>query len=139
MIKDVKLIKLPSHSDERGILTSIESQIDIPINIERIFYMHNIKSDRGGHAHRDTDQVLISVSGNFLVSLSDGLETKTFRMDDATKGLYIPRMTFTIMTEFSKNAVCIILANTHYDISKSIRTWKEFLNEINQLKPGSNE
>ncbi|NWJ51490.1 MAG: WxcM-like domain-containing protein [Bacteroidetes bacterium] len=75
--------------------------------------MHNIKSDRGGHAHRDIFQVLIPISGNFLVSLSDGLETKTFRMYAVT----IPRMTFTTMTEFYKNAECKVLANTHYNIS----------------------
>jgi dTDP-4-dehydrorhamnose 3,5-epimerase-like enzyme len=139
MQENSKIINLPSNIDERGVLTSIESQMDIPIDIKRIFYMHDIKNDRGGHAHRNTDQVLIPVSGSILVSLSDGNETRKFKMNDATKGLYIPRMTFTAMSDFSEGAVCLVLANTHYDMSKSIRTWEEFLDEINQLNADANE
>ncbi|MGH3929946.1 MAG: WxcM-like domain-containing protein, partial [Pseudonocardiaceae bacterium] len=58
---EIHWIDLPSHRDERGRLTAIEAGTDIPIVVERVFYVHETTQDRGGHAHRDTDQVLIAI------------------------------------------------------------------------------
>jgi dTDP-4-dehydrorhamnose 3,5-epimerase-like enzyme len=125
-INEIIPINLPSVHDSRGILTSIESQIDLPFKIQRIFYMHHISLDRGGHAHIDTDQVVIPISGNFMIELYDGKNKAAFKMEDATKGLYIPRMIFIRLYSFSEGAVCLVLANTHYDITRSIRTIEEY-------------
>jgi len=129
-LKYVKWIDLPSKTDPRGTLTSIESELDIPISIKRIFYMHHIVSHRGGHAHIDTDQVVIAPSGSFKMELCDGMVSKTYEMNNAARGLFIPRMIFIRIYDFSDNAVCMVLANTHYDISKSIRNWEEYLKFI---------
>ena len=126
----VKWLDLPSNVDNRGVLTSIESGIDIPFAIERIFYMHHIVAERGGHAHRDTDQVVIGIYGHFKMDLSDGITTITFDLDDPTRGIYIPRMVFIHMYDFSPGTVCCVLANTHYDIKKSIRSWEEYKKAI---------
>lgn len=128
----IKLFNLPSAVDLRGILTSIESSIDTPFEIKRIFYMHHIVSDRGGHAHIDTDQVIVAVYGKFKVELSDGLNSKKYLLSDATKGMYVPRMVFIKLHDFSKGAVCMVLASTHYDIKKSIRTWGDYLKVVNK-------
>ena len=117
--------------DQRGVLTSIESSIDIPFEIKRIFYMHHILSDRGGHAHIDTDQVVIAISGSFQIELYDGANQVLFNMNDPTKGLYIPRMIFIRLFNFSEDAVCLVLASTHYDIKKSFRNIDEYNNAIN--------
>ena len=124
-----------SNTDSRGTLTSIEGEFtDIPIDIKRIFYMHHVTSDRGGHAHIDTDQVLIGISGSFKLKLFDGKDTIEFIMDDCTKGVYVPRLTFTDMYDFTPDAVCLVLANTHYDMGKSLRsmdTYMSYLKEHN--------
>lgn len=130
LLHDVRWIELPSNTDNRGVLTSIESGIDIPFTINRIFYMHHIVSDRGGHAHKDTDQVVFAISGCFKIVLSDGTEKKTFVLDDPTRGIYIPRMIFINMHDFSPDAVCCVLASTHYDIKKSIRSWDDYIKVI---------
>jgi len=130
LLEQIKWVSLPSNADPRGVLTSIESGIDIPFHIKRIFYMHHIVSDRGGHAHRDTDQVVIALSGRFVISFSDGRRKKTFEMDDPARGMYVPRMIFIEMYDFSPGAVCCVLASTHYDITKSIRSWEEYLKEL---------
>ena len=123
-----KEIIFRTNTDIRGALTSIEGEYnDIPIDIKRIFYMHHVVDDRGGHAHIDTDQVLIGISGSFKLKLFDGKETKEFIMDDCTKGVYIPRLTFTDMYEFTSDAVCLVLANTHYDMSKSLRSMEAYI------------
>ena len=92
--------------------------------------MHHILSDRGGHAHRNTDQVAIATSGAFLFNLSDGSSKESFRLDDPIKGLYIPRMLFIEIFQEAPDSVCLVLANTHYDKDQSIRTYQEFLEEI---------
>lgn len=126
----VRWIDLPSHQDARGVLTSIEATQDIPIDIKRIFYMHHVVADRGGHAHTDTDQVLIGMAGQFQVDLSDGTNSQTYWFNDPTKGLFVPRLIFTNLYNFSAGAVCLVLANTHYDMSKSIRSWEDYLRAI---------
>lgn len=130
-VNDISFIDLPSIKDPRGILTSVESSGDIPFEIKRIFYMHHIVSARGGHAHTDTDQVVIAVSGCFRIELYDGKESTTFIMSDPMKGLYIPRMIFINLSQFSDNAVCLVLASTHYDIRKSYRTIDDYIKAVN--------
>jgi hypothetical protein len=129
-LRDIKCIDLPSNVDNRGVLTSIESAVDIPFAIKRIFYMHHIVADRGGHAHRDTDQVVIAISGCFKMDLSDGINTRTFDLDDPKRGIYVPRMIFIRMHDFSPGAVCCVLASTHYDIKRSIRSWEDYKKAI---------
>jgi len=129
-VSEVYWINLPSVHDNRGILTSVESGIDIPFEIMRIFYMHHVISERGGHAHVDTDQVVIAVSGSFAIELFDGNDKVNFFLDNPTRGLYIPRMIFIRLNDFSPDGVCQVLANTHYDIKKSIRNINDYLNSF---------
>lgn len=122
----VRWIELPSIEDSRGILTSIEGEIDIPFEIKRVFYMHQITLERGGHAHLDTHQLITAVSGSFLMELTDGQNRCEFIMNDPSKGVYIPPMIFINMREHTPDAVGVVLASTHYDRSKSIRTWDDY-------------
>lgn len=128
-----KEIVFRTNPDKRGALTSIEGECqDIPIDIKRIFYMHHVVDDRGGHAHIDTDQVLIAISGSFKLKLFNGKETKEFLMNDCTKGIYVPRLTFTDMYDFTSDAVCLVLANTHYDMGKSLRSMDAFMSYLKE-------
>ena len=126
----VRWIALPSNADSRGVLTSIESGLDIPFEIKRIFYMHHIITDRGGHAHTDTDQVVIAAAGRFKMDLSDGTNTQTYALNDPTRGVYTPRRLFIELYDFSPGAICLVLASTYYDMSKSIRSWQDYLKAI---------
>jgi dTDP-4-dehydrorhamnose 3,5-epimerase-like enzyme len=128
---NVRYITFPTNSDARGSLTSIETLFDIPFEIKRIFYMHHITGERGGHAHIDTDQLVIPMYGSFEISVFDGKNTQFYFMDEATKGLYIPRLIYTELYDFSDGAVCLVLANTHYDIKKSLRNKTDYLKYLN--------
>ena len=130
MLTKVNLISLPSVVDARGVLTALEGTRDIPFDIKRVFYLHHIKQDRGGHAHRDTDQIVIAVSGSFTVKLFDGETSKQFVLDNPTQGLYIPRMIFITMYNFAPQSVCLVLANSYYDMSRSFRTLEDYLHYI---------
>lgn len=89
--------------------------------------MHHMITNRGEHAHLDTDQVVIAASGSFKLHLSDGTKWETYEMNDPTRGLYVPRMIFIKIRDLSKNATCLVLASTHYDIKRSVRSWNEYL------------
>ena len=125
-VLDINTVK-----DPRGCLSSLEATQDIPIEIKRIFYMHHVVTDRGGHAHIDTDQVIIAMSGTINIRLFDGTNTEEYILNDCTKGLYVPRLTFTDLYDFSPDAVCLVLANTHYDMKKSLRNMHDYLEYIN--------
>lgn len=125
-LNEIRWIDLPSVHDKRGILTSIEAPGNIPFEIKRIFYMHHVNYDRGGHAHTDTDQLVIAISGSFGIELIDGTSNVNFRLDNPEKGLFIPRMIFINLFDFSTDSVCLVLASTHYDIKKSIRNFEEY-------------
>lgn len=132
ILDEARMISLPSVVDPRGILTAVEGTRDIPFEIKRIFYMHHIANNRGGHAHRDTDQVVIAASGSFTLELFDGKKYLRFAMNDPTKGVYIPRMLFITMFDFTADSVCLVLANSFYDITRSFRTkeaYETFLSE----------
>jgi hypothetical protein len=132
MLDRVKFILLPSVADPRGVLTAIEAVKDIPFEIKRVFYMHHIVQDRGGHAHRDTDQVVIAAAGSFSLEVFDGKDTKRFAMHDPTRGLYIPRMIFIAMSDFAPGSVCLVIANSYYDMSRSFRSKEEYRNSLIQ-------
>ena len=121
------LIDLPSNKDDRGVLTSIEAINDIPIEIKRIFYMHHMSADRGGHSHIDTDQVVVLAHGAATLKLTcrDG-SSCDYRLDDPCKGLYLPRLTFVEICELTADAVCLVLANTFYDMSMSLRNMQDY-------------
>ena len=128
-ISNVTWMDLHSVSDERGCLTAIEGGRMIPFDIKRVFYMHNVTkgSNRGGHAHQDTDQLAVAVHGSLKIIVSDGLESRSIILDDPRWGIILPRLTWVSLLDFSDDAVCMVLASTNYDRSKSIRTWSEYL------------
>lgn len=119
-----------SNKDPRGILTSVEGLYDIPIDIKRIFYMHHVTENRGGHAHIDTDQVIIPINGTFKVDLFDGTICETYNMSDRMKGLYVKRLIFTDLYDFTPDAVCLVLASTHYDMGKSLRSMDAYMDYL---------
>ena len=130
-ISEIKWIKLNCVCDPRGSLTAIEGNQEVPFEIKRVFYMHDVVrgADRGGHAHRDTDQFAVAVHGSLKIIVSNGVDSRLVILDTPGWGVTLPRMTWTCLFDFSEGAVCLVLSSTHYDRSKSIRSWPEYLVE----------
>lgn len=127
---DARWMDLPHFRDEGGgMLTAIEANDDVPFPILRAFFMHGTPPsvERGGHAHRDSRQVLIPVCGSLRVELSDETSRRAFELSDPNRGLYMPRLTWVRLYDFSPGAVCLVLADTHYDPSQLIRGWDDFV------------
>jgi len=124
--------------DDRGRLTAIEEVNHIPFSIKRIFYVHQVRpnTDRGGHAHYDTDQVVTAINGSFKVDITDGENTKTYILDSPSEGIYVPRMFWIRLYDFQDNGICLVFASTIYDMKKTCRTWSEYLSARNLPKNG---
>ena len=122
------MVALPSHTDSRGTLTALEAKGDVPFAIKRIFFVHSVQPpyERGGHAHPDTEQLLVCVAGTMKVDLADGVDTRTFVLEGVTQGLYVPEMIWTRLYAFSADAVCMAAASTHYEIGQVIRDWEAY-------------
>ena len=104
----------------RGKMVVIEGTQSIPFEIERLFYIFDADPlvVRGQHANRNSDFVLINVAGKSKVRITNGKEEMYVELDNPMKGVFIPRMMWKDMYDFSSDSVLLVLANTHYDESE---------------------
>ena len=123
------LIDLKGFSDDNGGLSVVESTIDIPFDIKRIFYLYDIPGgkDRGAHAHIECHQFLIAGSGSFDVLLDDGKSKKLVTLNQPYRGLHIPPGIWASEVNFSSGSICLVLASHKYDEYDYIREYDKFL------------
>ena len=110
----------------------IEGNQAIPCKIQRVFYIYDSDSTvgRGQHANRESEFVLINVAGKSRVRITDGKEELVVELNKPMMGVYLPRMIWKEMYDFSPDSVLLVLASTHYDGSEYIRDFDEYLAEV---------
>ncbi|MFE7777917.1 sugar 3,4-ketoisomerase [Streptomyces sp. NPDC057445] len=130
-VKPCTFIDLEQHNDERGSLSVVESEWTAGFPIQRVYYLHDLDtgSSRGGHAHRALEQLIIAVHGSFTITVDDGVNRAEYRLDGAGKGLYIGPMVWRNLSDFSEDAVSLVLASLHYDEADYYREYDEFLRD----------
>ena len=126
-IKDCRIIELPKVSDPRGNLTFIEGGEHIPFDIQRVYYLYDVPggSERGGHAHKNLQQLIVAMSGSFDVILDDGVEKKRFHLNRSYYGLYVTTMVWRELDNFSSGSVSMVLASNKYTEDDYIRDYQE--------------
>lgn len=132
-IKDqYKILEFGDLGDERGKLVVVEGDMDIPFEIKRVFYIYGSDSSviRGQHANRNSEFVLINVSGSSKVRVDNGFEEDIIELNRPRMGLYLPTMLWKDMYDFSEDSVLLVLTNTHYDGKEYIRDYDEYLKEV---------
>lgn len=129
-----KIIELPQIHDVRGDLTFVEGGNHLPFDIRRVYFLYNIPvdSERGGHAHKELQQVVFALSGSFRMKVDDGHQKNEYELRDPRKGLYISRLVWREMTDFSQGAVCMVLASHRYDESDYYRNYDDFLKAVGE-------
>lgn len=122
------IINFEDLGDERGKLVVIEGGTAIPFDIKRVFYIYESDDTvvRGQHANRESEFVLINVAGKSKVRITDGVEEFVVQLDRPMMGVYIPKMIWKDMYDFSADSVLLVLANTHYDGAEYIRDFDEY-------------
>jgi dTDP-4-dehydrorhamnose 3,5-epimerase-like enzyme len=132
-IANCKIIELPKIHHPSGNLTFLEANRHIPFEIKRIYYLYDVPggATRGGHAHRQLQQLIIAMSGSFDVLLDDGQEKKMYHLNRSYYGLYICPMIWRELENFSSGSVCMALASEYYDESDYYRDYQTFKLMVN--------
>lgn len=137
-----RIIEFTDLGDERGNLVVIEGDgMDIPFDIKRVFYIYGSDSEvvRGQHANRETEFLLVNVSGTSKVRIDNGTESKVILLNRPRMGLYLSSMVWKDMYDFSKDSVLLVLASRHYDASEYIRSYPDYLAELEKLRGEAHE
>jgi len=127
-LDQVKLVSLPKILDERGNLSFFENNNQIPFSIARTYWIYDVPGGeiRGGHAYYNLQEVIVALSGSFDVILNDGKEEKKFFLNRSYLGLYVPRMIWRHMENFSTNSLALIVADKEYNEKDYLRNFEEF-------------
>lgn len=129
VVADCRLLDLRRITRRQGQITPVEAGHDVPFDIARVYYLYDIPGgeSRGGHAHRELQQLLVSVMGSFDVLLDDGRHKRVVTLNRAYQGLLVPRLIWRDLLNFSSGAVCLVLASLPYGEADYIRDYSEFL------------
>lgn len=124
-----QLIELPIFADPRGNLSFAEQNNHIPFEIQRTYWIYDVPGgeSRGGHAFKETNEFIIAISGCFDVTVDDGKNKQTFRLDRSYYGLFIPRGFWRTMDNFSTNSLALEFADTKYDRNDYVMEYEDYL------------
>lgn len=128
----MRIIDLPKIEDNRGNLSFIEEENHVPFKIRRVYWIYDVPGGefRGSHAFKKSEEFIVAISGSFDVILHDGIEEKKFSLNRSYYGLYVKKLVFRRLENFSTNSLALILASTAYDENDYIRNFDEFLTFI---------
>lgn len=127
--KIVKLINLPKIEDDRGNLTFLQENTHIPFKVERVFWTYDVPGgeQRGGHAYKRQEEIVIALSGSFDVVITNKNGVKDcYHLNRSYKALYIPPKTWRHIENHSTNAVSLHLSSHKFNADDYIRN-KEYL------------
>ena len=107
-----------------------QNERQIPFAVKRMYYMYDIPQEqsRGGHAHKDLQQVVLALQGGFSLKLHDGLRSRNVRLEKPGTGLHLVPGIWREVYGFTPNAICMVLASEIYDEADYIRNFQAFLN-----------
>jgi hypothetical protein len=128
-ISDCRIIDLPKIHAESGDITSINNLDIIPFEIKRVYYLFDVpnKADRGGHGHKELYQLVVAVTGCFVIELFDGSEKVQYTLNQPDQGLLLVPGIWRNLNNFSGGGICLVLASKEYEEDDYIRDYNDFL------------
>lgn len=128
-VYDCSVIELPRIGDRNGSITAVNNSLEIPFEVNRVFYLYDIPGgeSRGAHAHKECHQFLIAATGSFEVELFDGTVRRTVSLNRPNIGLHIPPGIWASEVNFSSSSICLVLASHRYDEQDYLRNISEYL------------
>lgn len=130
-----QMLEFQQKGDERGHLVIVEGMKDVPFDIKRIFYIYGSDRNvvRGKHANRRSEFVLINVAGTSKVRVRDGRGNEAvYSLNRPRTGIYLPRMVWKEMYDFSEDSVLLCISSEHYDPEEYIRDYDVFVEELSR-------
>jgi hypothetical protein len=122
------LIDLPKFLDLRGNLSFIEEDTHLPFKIRRVYWIYDVPGGehRGGHAFKETEELIVALSGSFDVVIRDIEKEYRFNLNRSYFGVLVPKMMWRMLENFSTNSLALIIASTDYSAGDYIRNFEEF-------------
>lgn len=116
-------------SDGNLVVTEVEQTLPFPV--KRVFWIFNTpdKAVRADHASKNSDFVLICLNGQLTVELDNGKEKEKYHLNSSNVALYIPRMVWMRVYDFSENAILLVLASEKYAADQYCEDYNLFLKE----------
>jgi oxalate decarboxylase/phosphoglucose isomerase-like protein (cupin superfamily) len=126
--KPAYIIELPKILDERGNLSFLENNHHIPFAIKRTYWIYDVPGGgvRGGHAFKEQQELIIALSGSFEVKLHDGNKEFSFMLNRSYYGLYVPKLFWRSMENFSTNSLAFVVSDLSFDSNDYIRDFEQF-------------
>jgi len=128
MVKRPELYTFNQVSDSRGDLSFLEELKDVPFEVKRVYWLHEVPEQqvRGGHAHKTGEQVIICLQGTVEVVLeSQTNEQLSYTLNQPSTGLYIPPLWWGKML-FRGKAMLLGLASDEFSEDDYIRNREDF-------------
>lgn len=127
---DCTLLELPVNHSEKGNITAVNNGIEVLFDIKRVYYLYDVPGGeaRGGHAHRDLQQLIVAASGSFDLTVDDGKVKRTFQLNRPYQGVLMPAGLWRELNNFSSGSICLVLASIPFSESDYIRDYDNFLN-----------
>ena len=128
-VYDCTIIEIDKHHHEKGNISVIENGITVPFEAKRVYYLYDVPGgeSRGGHAHKELQQLIVAASGSFNITLDDGSVKRSFLLNHPYQGLLVVPGIWRELNDFSSGSVCLVLASHIYEASDYIRDYDEFL------------
>lgn len=131
----VKMLSFPEFNS--GGFIEVEGLRDIPFEIKRIFYIFgkgNVGSVRGKHSNRKSEFVLFNVKGRSKVkTIDEDSNEVVYELNEPNQAIYLPKMVWKEMYDFSEDSVLMVLTNEYYDSTEYIRSFDDFVIEMKEL------
>jgi uncharacterized RmlC-like cupin family protein len=139
-IYNCNVVELPKIHNVAGNITIIQNGVTQPFNVRRVYYLYDVPggSDRGGHAHKNLEQLIIAASGSFEVVLDDGTNKKVIELNRPYYALYVKPGIWREIINFSSGAICLVLASEKFDPHDYLRNYQEFIMFRNERKINPN-
>lgn len=127
---DCSLLELPVNHQDKGNITAVNSDIELPFALKRVYYLYDVPGGeaRGGHAHKALQQFIVAASGSFDLIVDDSATKRTFHLNRPYIGVFMPAGLWRELNNFSSGSICLVLASEPYDEQDYIRDYSTFKN-----------
>jgi hypothetical protein len=121
-------------SDALGYIASTQLAEYVPFKIKRVFWTYGTPAgvQRGQHANKATEEVLVALTGSIRVEADNGRSKETYLLDSPTQGPYLPAMCWTDLF-FAPGTIALCLTSTDFDEADYIRDYNVFKRMVTHI------
>jgi hypothetical protein len=101
----------------------------VPFAPQRVYWVYGIPAgaERGGHAHREVDEIIVALHGAFTVTLRNAEgDCREFQLNEPDTGLFLPRGWWRNIHSYTPNSVCMVISSGPYREDEYLRDPQTF-------------